>query len=393
MLTAWRIRTYPRAVALAVGLGWLVVLALSWGGTTPQGAPLGGDWVVFHAAGAQVLEGTPERLLDPAAMQAAQAAALGRTTLPGYHAWVYPPYLAVVLAPFAALPFAWSYVAYTVAMVAALGVTGVALARTLPRLHAGTIAAAAVGFYPLTRAVVGGQNTPVTLALAAVALALLARGRDGAAGVALGLMAFKPHFGLPVLAVVALTGRWRVLPTAALVGAGWYLLGAALLGPRWPAAWLHAVRAFRSQADVNGAQLVSLSTVAEHVGLGTAAGAVAAGLVGLVAIAAAYRARRRPELVLAVVLAALPLAAPHVQYYDLGLLVLPAAVVAAAGRWHGAIVGVWVASWALAPLQGALPVHPLLAVALVAAAVTLHVAWDAARTRDGVSTPRSPSRP
>jgi hypothetical protein len=380
-LTPWRVRVYPRAVLFAVAVGWAVVLGMSLDGFTPQGVPLGGDWMVFHAAGDQILAGTPERLVDAAAMQQAQAAALSRDALPGYHAWIYPAYVAPLLAPFAALPFVGSYLAFTLAMAAATAGAAVALARTLPNLAAGTVAAAALGFYPLTRAVTGGQNTALTLLLASVALLLLHRRRDGAAGVVLGLMAFKPHIGLAMLALVVLAGRWRVLPSAAAVGAAWFALGVAVLGLDWPARWLASVAGYHAlEAEVNGHQLVSLLAVAERIwGVGSPAAQVVGGgasaALALALVATFVRRGDHLPACFGAALAVLPLALPHVQYYDLGLLVLPAAVLASAGRHPRTLASLWAAGWVLAPLQGVVPVQPLLALALAGAGLALDHAW------------------
>src|SRR5207248_1202358 len=67
-------------------------------------------------------------------------------------------------------------------------------------------------------------------------------GRDGLAGLALGLTLVKPHLMIPLAAALILVRRWRLL-------LGWVLAGLGLVAlvsvrdPGWTAGWAHAASA------------------------------------------------------------------------------------------------------------------------------------------------------
>src|SRR5690606_37204612 len=87
----------------------------------------------------------------------------------------------------------------------------------------------ALGFPATLWNVTAGQNGFLTAALIGGALTLLER-RPVAAGICLGLLTYKPHFGLLFPAALIAAGHWRVLITAAataalMVLASWLAFG------------------------------------------------------------------------------------------------------------------------------------------------------------------------
>lgn len=375
-LTPWRIKTYPRALGFAIVVAFVLLVLISAPTLfTPQGIPLGADYPVFHAAGQVVLEGRPEALFSVEAMQRAQAAALGREALEGYHAWVYPPYVAALYAPFSALPYLWSFLAYTVFLLGACWLAADQATKLEPRLasHKETVFLMLATFYPLLRASFGGQNSALSLALLMGAGAALSRGRDARAGLWLGLLLYKPHFGVLALFFAVVWGRWKVLGTAALCGVGWYALGALVAGWDWPLSWLSAVGAYRElEAEVNGATLISFLGVAEHLlGAGSKPAFVIGGVLSLAGVASTawigWRTQAFPVW-WGLVAICLVLCSPHTQFYDMALVGV--AGVVWVGRRGRSGAGVLLGFWAAACIHAAWPwtaFQPLFAVTLVLA--------------------------
>ena len=384
MLTAWRMKVYPRAFGLAVAIAWIALVAISARTkTTPEGIPLGADYVVFYAAGT-LARTNPEALFDPAALQDAQAAAIGRAELEGYHAWVYPTFVAAAYAPLTLLPYVVSYVVYTLLLVALVWVAAGRLTALAPSLAPWreTVFLVTALFYPLLRATAGGQNTAITLALYAAIGAALLRASDRQAGLLLGALAYKPHFALLTAFLVVLVRRWKALAWSVPVCVAWYAIGALVSGPAWPRHWWASVARYRElEADTNGPLLVSLLGVCERI---FGAGSMAALVIGaasslLVLAVAAVRSRTHPLPVLwAIGAAAIVLASPHTQFYDLGLLAVVGAVAIdrLGRRAAGPVIALWLFSCVHALFREPV-VQPTFLVGLGALAVALRIPRDA----------------
>lgn len=367
LLTPWRLRVYPLALLGAVLVAFAVFVgrAALGDGVTSGGGRVGNDLPAFVGAGRMVLSGEVGALYDLAAQARAQADLLpAGSVLP----FAYPPFVAVLYAPLAAVPYLAAYVLHTLGQLAAVAGAVALAARRLPRVarYRWSAAAAAVLFYPLARAAFGGQNTALSLLCAAGAFAVAGetRGADLRRGVWLGLWLFKPQLALPVLVGVALRRPW-VLAGAAPVAAGWWALGAAVAGPGWPAWWLRegALPFLPRDRPLNGGWSMSAWDLAAGWvdalgGPGELGGWAAVVLVGGAACALAWR---RPAVAVPVLAALAPLGAPHALFYDAGLAILALLVAADAGALLPAA-----AVWAAAVLQ-LLPGPWSIAVAVLAA--------------------------
>ncbi len=332
--TSWRLRWYPRAIAIAVGLAFLVFVATSSGPDAVAGR-LGQDFPAFHAAGGLVLE-DPDSLYDPAIQAAAQVDSFPDAES-GFLYFAYPPYAALLYSPFAAVPFQAAYVLWTLLMVGCVVLAFHLLRPQLPfvdRWFEQSVIAA-MAFYPMFRAVFGGQNTAVTLLLLAVAWRTFDDDREWVAGLALAGLLFKPHFALPFIGLALLARRWRVVGGAALGGAGLYATASVLQGPTWPIDWLDNVRWFSDMDTVaNGHIAVSFPMAfASWFGVGDPVGVVLGWALSLACLGFLlwlwWKRRDLPFRVLAALsVPLLVLASPHTVFYDAGLLVVTLAVLA-----------------------------------------------------------------
>ena len=206
-LTASRARGYGLillgicAIAMA---GWI---AASDGLIDRNGKPIGTDFSNVYAAGALTWQGRPAEAYEPALQHGAEKAIFGGRDVP-FYGWHYPPFFFAIAVIVASVPYAWglsiwlatSLVAYLAAMRA-----------ILPRPETLLTAAA----FPAVFVNIGhGQNGFLTAALLGGALHLLDR-RPWLAGVLIGLLAYKPQYGV-------------LIPVALLAGRRWSTIGAAV---------------------------------------------------------------------------------------------------------------------------------------------------------------------
>jgi hypothetical protein len=216
-----------RVIGLALALGYLVFLgAAALQGdflADRQGRPIANDFVNVVAAGRLALNGEPAAAYDFSAQKAAEVRAIGHD-FDGYYPWPYPPTFLFVAAALAALPYLG---AALVALLATLAAYLAAMRSILGR----TGLFVALGFPAALWNVTAGQNGFLTAALIGGTLGLLQR-RPALAGVCLGLLTYKPQFGLLFPLVLIADRRWLTIAVAAVVALGvaalsWLAFGSA----------------------------------------------------------------------------------------------------------------------------------------------------------------------
>ncbi len=203
-----RIRAYGLLLLALEAVTFLFLVAGTHGWIVPLKRPTTTDFASFYAAGALADDGTPALAYDQAAHQAAEE----RATEPGieYQFFYYPPAYLLLCAAFARLPYLLAFIAFellTLALylwVARATLPAQGWATWLPLLAFPSI------FWTLGL----GQNSFLTAALLGLGLLLLAR-RPTLAGLALGLLCYKPHFGLLVPVALAAGRHWRAFAAAA----------------------------------------------------------------------------------------------------------------------------------------------------------------------------------
>ena len=330
-----RLDRVARAVLLALGLAFAVTLVAGSGSTT-VGGRVGGDYPAFYGAGRIVASGHGDDLYNPTRQAAAERDLFGREPDGGYLYFAYPPAVAALYAPLSSLDYRWSYALHTLLMVAAV-VVALWLLRPMVGIvdrHFTVVLAASLCFYPLFRAVSAGQNTALSLLLVAASWRAVHEDRQFAAGIALGLLCFKPQLAGLFIVLHLLSRRWRVGVGAAVgFGAIWFA-SAAVMGPEWLTTWWHQAQHFAAvDAVVNRRNAISWVGVGHALfGPGTAASVAGYGLSALTVVVVAWTWRHAPRTGLAPAIGAaatgVVLASPHTMFYDAGLLVVAAVVLA-----------------------------------------------------------------
>lgn len=205
-LTSARLRGYSLillGMCVIAMAGWI---ALSDGLIDRNGKPVGTDFSNVYAAGTLIWQGRPAEAYEPARQHAAEKAVFGGREVP-FYGWHYPPFFFAIAFVVAAVPYAWGLAIWLVASFAAY----LAVIRAiLPRPETLLVAAA----FPAVFVNIGhGQNGFLTTALLGGALHLLDR-RPWLAGVLIGLLAYKPQFGVLIPIALLAGGRWSTIGAA-----------------------------------------------------------------------------------------------------------------------------------------------------------------------------------
>ena len=221
-LTASRIRGYSLillALSALVFAGWI---AVSDGLIDRNGQPIGTDFSNVYAAGSLTWQGRAADAYSPPLQHAAEKAVFDGRDVP-FYGWHYPPFFFAIAVLVAAVPYAGGLAVWLVASFAAYLA---AIRAILPR--AGTLLVAAA--FPAVFVNVGhGQNGFLTAALLGGALHWLDR-RPSLAGVLIGLLAYKPQFGVLIPIALVAGGRWRTIGAAAATVAALVAVSFATLG-------------------------------------------------------------------------------------------------------------------------------------------------------------------
>lgn len=223
-----------------------------------------GDFSMFWAAGRLAAAGHAAAAYDWTAIRQMQPFGGG--------AFFYPPLFLLALVPFGMLAFPVAAIAWALAT---LAIYLAAMRRVLP---GATALFAALAAPPVLFNLMLGQVDLLLAGLFAGALAVL-DSQPVAAGVLIGMMACKPHFGVLLPLFLAVTGRWRVFASASLTVAALALLALLLFGAAPYAAFARMLAAANGALSHRGSlaewwswtNLESLLGVLHMLGVGGAA--------------------------------------------------------------------------------------------------------------------------
>lgn len=313
------------ALCIANATYLLKALVLGYWILDPAGNGVETDFVSFWAAGRLALDGAPAAAYDWTLHKQAEIRALGYD-FKGYYSWQYPPFALFIAALLALGPYAVSFAAWSVATFALYAV----VIRRLVGHPSGWLVAGACSTAAANLHV--GQNGAVTAALIGGTLGLM-RAHPVLSGCCLGLLTYKPHFGLLFPLVLIASGRWTVFwsaaATALLVSfAAWIAFGTET----W-AAFFHWLpigsQTFLSEGRIEFSKLQSIFGLIRLLGGGERLAFVAQGILTLALLAGCcilWRTRVAFELQAAALATAIVLATPYVFMYDLVVLAVPLAL-------------------------------------------------------------------
>lgn len=221
------------AIPRALLIGCLVLCAINvallqngftahWWISDENGLGIPTDFVNVWSAGRLVLDGHPALAYDWDIQKQVQVAVLGQN-YDGNFAWHYPPPFLFVAGMLAQFPYAVAYVGwaaasflpYLAAMRAIVGRSfGFLLAAAFPVVFTNTLV---------------GQNGFLTASLIGGTLVLMPK-RPVLSGICLGLLSYKPQYGLLFPLVLIAAAQWRVFFTAGVIAVllaalSWFAFG------------------------------------------------------------------------------------------------------------------------------------------------------------------------
>jgi len=292
------------------------------------------DFINVWAAGRLVLDGHPAQAYDWDIQKQVEVAKLGQDFV-GYFAWHYPPPFLFVASLLAQLPYQLAYIGWVVfsfllflvAMRAIVGHPfGYLLALAIPMAFINALV---------------GQNGFLTAALIGGALYLIPV-RPVLAGICLGLLTYKPQYGLLFPIMLIAGGHWRVFISAGvtavvLAAASWLAFGVE----SWLAFfhWMPKFsQAFLTEGKAPWWKLQSIFSMVRYFGgsepLGWAFQWVLTASVAVV-LALVWRSRVPYTLKAAALAAGTLLTTPYLFMYDMMVLAIPIAFLVRIGLKTG----------------------------------------------------------
>ena len=304
--------------------GWFVAV-----GETPAS-----DFVSFYAAGKLALAGVPQLAYDQIAHYQAQqeATAVGAP----HQYFFYPPVYLILCSILASMPY---LVAFAVFQAATLGMF-ILMMRSLLREQGIGWLAPLLAFPAVFWTLGLGQNAFLTAALFG-GFTLLVDRRPVAAGILLGGLCYKPHFGLLVPFALLAGRRW--LAFAAAAGMVAWLVGVSVVLYGWQT-WEAYLTAFAHSDEVyvsgaidfagmitpfGAARLLGYASWPAYIVQGSAA------VVMVVVIALLWRRPVSQNLRCGALLSATLLAVPLALLYDKLLVLVAIGWLVREAREHG----------------------------------------------------------
>lgn len=286
----------------------------------------GHDFVHFYMLGGIAIDRATPDLYD----FDAQSKRLDRL-VPEYETRFLPvhtPQVALFFAPIAALPYVaaiWTWLLISACLYAA---SCWALWRALPALHdyTGIAVLLAAGFPAAQAMAATGQTSAFALAWLVLAYLALRRRHDVLAGMALGMLAYKPTFGLLVPFALLSTRQFRATAAAAGTALLQFVIAWAYFGREAIIDYVRNFETISSQRSLLEAQPYAMHSLlaffsmlmpSDHVA--KVAYLVTSGIVAAMAIRV-WRSRSALEVRYGTLIIASVLVSPHFYVYDLVIL-------------------------------------------------------------------------
>jgi hypothetical protein len=202
------------AIVLAVMM-WIFAAVVSFTGAGDRGiaGPLkGADFVQFYTLGHLAADHRLSAMYDMVALHEAQAALVPASGVDLYPP-VYPPQIPALFIPVRGWSYQGALFAWTALTIVGYGLIVWSAWRRVAGVLSDRVfvVAAAAAFPPFWSLVLHGQVTVLVLAAFWAGWLALERRRRFLAGVAFGMLAIKPQFGIPLAVVVLTSGEWAMM--------------------------------------------------------------------------------------------------------------------------------------------------------------------------------------
>ncbi|WP_299380552.1 glycosyltransferase family 87 protein [uncultured Kiloniella sp.] len=352
---------------------------------TGSGSVLGGDFLAFYTGGAflnqdilQEIYSINSGLLFP--QQIDFQTSLISKDLDGYAPFLNPPFMAFIYSPFAKLPYVYGFIIWQVCNFLVLLITVNLLRQELvflQRFPLYKLIGCCFLFYPTLGWFMHAQATPIILLIYVLSYKYLRHDHDFKAGFCLGLIAFKPQLAIALAIVLILKWRWQallggILSVSLCLASGFIFLPDAMIAymevspqfldllrsSNYPTWGIHSFFGFSVLL------LDDISTFASNLSTYIASGCTILLLCFLWHKSAWKKDLNRWDLAMAITFIWGVLLSPHLYYYDLMLLLLPAAIIINSietGRTDSTTMLFWIAiTWAVCFMSGFISIGQIL---------------------------------
>lgn len=199
---------YAGFISWAFWIGWIVTIALGNGTTDMYGNLIGNDFSGFYSAGKIILMGRSSDLYNIDLTRSIQEALRGDASK-GFNIFMNPPHYALLMVPFALLPYPWAPLLW---IGAGLGCLWLSM-KWLAAEHPSRSFLWALTWFPVFCAAGFGQNSFFSLAIFSLTYSLWMRKKNLLSGLMFSLMLFKPQFliGICLLWILDWRRSWKAL--------------------------------------------------------------------------------------------------------------------------------------------------------------------------------------
>jgi arabinofuranan 3-O-arabinosyltransferase len=292
------------------------------------------DFVNVWAAGRLVLDGHPAQAYDWDIQKQVEVALLGQDFI-GYFAWHYPPPFLFVAALLAQFPYPVAFIGWVSVSI----LPYLAMMRAIVGRPFGLVLA--VAFPLVLNNTLVGQNGFLTAALIGGTLYLIPI-RPVLAGICLGLLTYKPQYGLLFPIVLIAASQWTVFFTAGIVAVAMAFASWLAFGTESWQAFFHWMptfsQAFLSEGKATWWKLQSLLSMVRYLGgaeqLAWMFQWILTASVAVV-LAVMWRSRVRYSVKAAALAAGTLLTTPYLFMYDMMVLAIPVAFLVRMGLKSG----------------------------------------------------------
>jgi alpha-1,2-mannosyltransferase len=227
-LTRKRVRGHAALLGLVLWGAYAINIATP-GLKDREGQLKGADFLHFYVLG-NIARLHDASMLYDAPRQAALARKLIQQNPPEVYLPVYGPQVSMLFAPYAMLSYGLSTFAWMATCALIYGLCCMAILKVCPRLkdeRASVLLLSAVfpGFFFV---LASGQNSALALLAFTAAFFFFRTQRFLLAGMAIGVLVYKPQFGVMAAILFLITLEWKVVFGAVIAGtaelsvAGWY---------------------------------------------------------------------------------------------------------------------------------------------------------------------------
>jgi arabinofuranan 3-O-arabinosyltransferase len=300
----------------------------------PNGLGIPTDFINVWAAGRLVLDGHPALAYDWDIQKQVEVVELGQNFV-GNFAWHYPPPFLFVAAFLAQFPYSVAFIGW----IAVSLVPYLAMMRAIVGRPFGFMLAIA---FPLAlNNTLVGQNGFLTAALIGGTLYLMPA-RPVLAGICLGLLSYKPQYGLLFPLVLIAASQWTVFFTAGITAVAMALVSWIAFGTESWQAFFHWMpmfsQAFLTEGRATWGKMQSIFALVRFFGgseqLAWIFQWIMSGTVAIV-LALMWRSKVRYWLKAAALATGTLLITPYLFMYDMMVLAVPVALLVRTGLKYG----------------------------------------------------------